>query len=209
MTQRATFTVRGRPVPKGRPRFDRRSGRTYTPKRTVDYERKVRGEALHAARWIRTGERSIEKRSDPWPIPDRCLRARPRRRGVPAPTCGCPWCSSTFEVRLVVYLADRRKVDLDNVAKAVLDGCNGILWLDDSQVAGLKVSGDMSRRNPRVEVEVLRHEPVQAELALEEAPAPGSPCEDCEGAGAFDVELPSGRTKRVVCGDCKGTGVAA
>lgn len=210
VTQIASFVVRGRPVPKGRPRFDRRSGRTYTPQRTKDYEKKVRGEALHGARWIRTGERSLEKRPDPWPIPDRCLRARPRRRGVAAPDCGCGWCSSTFSVVLRVFLADRRKVDVDNIAKAILDGANGVLWLDDSQVTDLKVSSDMSRKNPRVEVEVSRYEPDQ--LALSLAREEGSLfegyvlCADCEGVGSFEVELPSGKKKTVRCGTCAGRG---
>lgn len=32
------FTVPGRPVPKERPRFNTRTGRAYTPRRTKDYE---------------------------------------------------------------------------------------------------------------------------------------------------------------------------
>jgi Holliday junction resolvase RusA-like endonuclease len=28
---------------------------------------------------------------------------------------------------------------LDNVAKSILDGCNGVLWDDDAQVDGLTV----------------------------------------------------------------------
>lgn len=35
------FHVIGQPVPKGRPRFDPRSRRAYTPKRTVAYEKDV------------------------------------------------------------------------------------------------------------------------------------------------------------------------
>lgn len=46
-----TFTVPGPPVPKGRPRVVRRAGktRTFTPKRTVAYETRVRLCALQAA----------------------------------------------------------------------------------------------------------------------------------------------------------------
>lgn len=35
------FTVPGRPVPKGRPRFNTRTGHAYTPRRTQDYQAKV------------------------------------------------------------------------------------------------------------------------------------------------------------------------
>ena len=46
-TQRTlTFTVPGRPVPKGRPRFAR--GHAYTPKKTRDAEAKVKALALVA-----------------------------------------------------------------------------------------------------------------------------------------------------------------
>lgn len=34
--------VHGRPVPKGRPRFDPRSGRAYTPKETAAWERTIK-----------------------------------------------------------------------------------------------------------------------------------------------------------------------
>lgn len=36
------FTVPGQPVAKGRPRFNTRTGRAYTPEKTIDYENKVR-----------------------------------------------------------------------------------------------------------------------------------------------------------------------
>jgi Holliday junction resolvase RusA-like endonuclease len=36
------------------------------------------------------------------------------------------------------------KPDVDNYAKAVLDGCNGILWADDSQIVALSVSKQWS-----------------------------------------------------------------
>lgn len=40
-----SFTVPGRPRPKGRPRFGR-GGRAFTPKETVEYERKIREAAV-------------------------------------------------------------------------------------------------------------------------------------------------------------------
>lgn len=38
---RVPLTIPGPPVPKGRPRFDRKTGRTFTPARTRRYERHV------------------------------------------------------------------------------------------------------------------------------------------------------------------------
>lgn len=44
------FVVPGRPQGKGRPRFDRKSGRVFTPQKTRRYERLVAMEARRAAR---------------------------------------------------------------------------------------------------------------------------------------------------------------
>jgi crossover junction endodeoxyribonuclease RusA len=42
-------------------------------------------------------------------------------------------------VDLTFYLGDKRRVDLDNLSKAVLDGLNGICWEDDRQVVDLHI----------------------------------------------------------------------
>lgn len=39
---RVSFVVEGEPVAKGRPRFNTRTGRAYTPQKTLDYEYKMR-----------------------------------------------------------------------------------------------------------------------------------------------------------------------
>ena len=39
---------------------------------------------------------------------------------------------------LTFTLADNRRVDLDNLSKAVLDAINGIIWVDDRQVCDLR-----------------------------------------------------------------------
>ena len=39
-----------------------------------------------------------------------------------------------FEVALVFYRYQKHRVDLDNLSKAVLDGMNGVVWVDDTQV---------------------------------------------------------------------------
>jgi crossover junction endodeoxyribonuclease RusA len=40
-------------------------------------------------------------------------------------------------VLLIARPPDRRRRDLDNLAKAVLDGMNGVLYDDDSQIDNL------------------------------------------------------------------------
>ena len=59
-----------------------------------------------------------------------------------------------FTVRLDFYCRTARRVDLDNLCKAVLDALNGIVWNDDCDVTQLSAAKDIDRENPRVEVTV-------------------------------------------------------
>lgn len=43
------------------------------------------------------------------------------------------------KIELDFYMGDRRRVDCDNLSKAVLDACNGICWCDDRQVVDLHI----------------------------------------------------------------------
>ena len=63
-----------------------------------------------------------------------------------------------YEVTMRVYLPNKRRVDVDNVAKSVLDGMNGVVFADDSQVSALSVRRELDRERPRVEVDVRRVE---------------------------------------------------
>ena len=47
--------------------------------------------------------------------------------------------NARYTVTIHVFAPDKRRRDLDNVAKSILDGCNGVLWDDDAQVDGLTV----------------------------------------------------------------------
>lgn len=44
------------------------------------------------------------------------------------------------EVYIDFYLPDRRRRDIDNLSKAVLDACNGIVWQDDQQIVSLHLN---------------------------------------------------------------------
>ena len=59
-----------------------------------------------------------------------------------------------YRVHLEVSFPDRRRRDIDNVAKAVLDASNGILWGDDCQVDELVMRRAVDRSSPRVHVVV-------------------------------------------------------
>lgn len=117
MIDRLTFVVPGRPQAKQRPRTVRAGAgvRTYTPDKTITYERLVKYFALNAAtyqHWL--------------PLDD--LFQVLIRFGYPAP-------KKAKESR---YKASRP--DIDNLAKSVLDGLgqSGVIG-DDSRVVRLGV----------------------------------------------------------------------
>jgi Holliday junction resolvase RusA-like endonuclease len=55
-------------------------------------------------------------------------------------------------------LKDKRRVDLDNLSKAILDACNGIVWVDDKQIIDLHLTKRTGQEKPGVTVTVLRKE---------------------------------------------------
>jgi Holliday junction resolvase RusA-like endonuclease len=124
MTFMMQFHIDGEPVPKGRPKFTSRAGfmRTYTPRKTVDYELAVKAAAQAAMGptdlletpvgvylYIRL---SIPK-----------SHSKKRREA----------CLSGQEKPI-------KKPDIDNLAKSILDGMNGVIWKDDSQIVSLHVT---------------------------------------------------------------------
>lgn len=55
---------------------------------------------------------------------------------------------------LVFYLPDRRRRDVDNLAGAVMDALNGVLWRDDSQIVRLVAEKHLAAKGEFVGVEV-------------------------------------------------------
>ena len=119
------FTIPGVPVSKGRARaFVTKSGKPghYTPKKTVTHEGIIRTFACQA------------------------MRGRPPVQGtvrlsvhfyLPIPKS---WTKGRKEDARLGQLVHTIKPDLDNLVKAVKDGCNGVLWADDCQIWFLTAS---------------------------------------------------------------------
>lgn len=118
------FTVSGPAVPKQRPRMGGR--RAYTPKKTKDYECKVRqafSDAYHG---------DIPVYAENTPV-----------RAVIEVVQGVPqsWSKKRREAALVGKLAPTsRNGDLDNIAKSILDALNECVYHDDCQVTTLVIS---------------------------------------------------------------------
>lgn len=139
MTFSLTFHVDINPVPKGRPRFSKVGGfmRSYTPKKTSDYETEVRTQA----QTVMTRE-PLETPVAVYlyfrlPIP----RSHSKKRQ---------------EACLTGSERPIKKPDIDNLAKSVLDGLNGVVWHDDSQIVSLHLT-KVYARNPGIDL-LIREE---------------------------------------------------
>lgn len=57
-----------------------------------------------------------------------------------------------YALTMEFFCASARRVDLDNLAKLCADSCNGVLWLDDSQIVHWVARKRRDKDNPRTEV---------------------------------------------------------
>lgn len=118
MTFQVIFSVEGDPVGKQRPRFSR--NRTYTPKKTVEYEKLIADkaqEAMGASEPLKTPVAVYLHVNMPVP------RSYSKRR---------------LQACLAGLERPIKKVgDLDNVVKSVLDAMNAVVYVDDCQVVSI------------------------------------------------------------------------
>lgn len=123
MNNPLVFIVPGEPHGKGRPKFFRKGNfvGTYTPEKTANYENLIKVMFMQEA-----------NRMGGWMA----------AKGVPVHVS----CTCIFEVPKswskkkqdgVKWVT--RRPDIDNIAKAVLDGLNGVAWHDDAQVVKMDV----------------------------------------------------------------------
>ncbi len=99
-----TFEVLGPPVPKARPRFNKTTRQVYTPKETKDYERHV-----GSCSWVVTARNPwIE-----WPIKE------PQQVIV--------------DMEIHHEKSYGSAPDADNVVKAICDGIEGVIYVNDRQ----------------------------------------------------------------------------
>lgn len=130
------FTIPGTPVAKARPRITR-SGHAYTPKKTADYEMRVKicVMQLMAVQRLRPTTEAVRLTVQAFfPIP-------------------ASWTKAKKEKALNGDLKHTTKPDFDNVEKAIQDAMNGIVYKDDSQIVLVAGSKEYASE-PRVEVTV-------------------------------------------------------
>lgn len=142
MIEPLVFSMSGQPRGKGRPRATVRNGRptTYTDELTRKYEASVRliAQGVAGNRPPLEGAISVSLRFRITPPASASKRLRAAMLSGELPYFG--------------------RIDVDNAAKAILDGCNGVLWRDDVLITRLfttKVAAD----KPGVDVVVTPLQP--------------------------------------------------
>jgi len=132
------FTVWGEPKGKGRPRFTRTGNivRTYTPKKTSEYEDVVRAEYCRQC-----GDFKFERGI----MLDLRIFAY---FTIPKRTSKKKW-----QQMIERNIRPTKKPDMDNIVKIIADSLNKIAYHDDSQIVDTMVRKFYSD-NPRVEITI-------------------------------------------------------
>lgn len=117
------FVIPGPAVGKGRPRFARRGNfvTAYTPQKTASYESLVRLAASAAMNGRQPLKNALQATFEVLAV-------------VPS-----GWSKKKRAMAVLGEIKPTVKPDADNIAKTVLDACNGILFEDDKQVCDLAV----------------------------------------------------------------------
>ena len=124
--------IPGEPVAKGRPRV-MRSGITFTPKKTMNYEVLIKELFIISKQKMLEGELQA------------CINAY-----FQIPKSASKIKRAQMESAL---LRPTKRPDLDNIAKSILDALNGLAYQDDSQIVRLVVEKRYAEK-PRVELTI-------------------------------------------------------
>ena len=126
--------VYGEPNGKGRPRFSKTTGRTYTPKQTVTYENLVKTEYKLQCSDIKFSDHAM--------LDVRVIAyyAIPKSAS-----------KKNRQAMLDHKIRPTKKPDFDNIGKVICDALNNIAYRDDAQIVDAQVRKFYSDR-PRVVV---------------------------------------------------------
>jgi Holliday junction resolvase RusA-like endonuclease len=117
------FYIYGVPVPEGRARFTK-TGRAYTPEKTRVFKNHVQLAAVSA-----TIEAAMFG-----PLSGALRMTLDFTLPIPP-----SWTKRKQDQASAQLLRPTGKPDCDNLAKAVMDGCNGVMYFDDAQIVALSV----------------------------------------------------------------------
>lgn len=133
------ITIYGEPVPQGRPRFTK-NGHTYDPEKSRSYKQLVRF-------WVTQRLKNIDGFK---PFENALCVDLSFYFGIPS-----SWTkkrkleASVGQIRPIV-----RNGDIDNMVKAILDACNGLLWVDDAIVTDISARKRYTSERARVTIKI-------------------------------------------------------
>ena len=130
------LVIMGEPVAAGRPRFSNRGGfvKAYDPKKSREYKALIKEQALQ--------QLSKDYQSFDCPITVDINVYRSIQKSIS---------KKEYDRRLSNEVRPTVKPDTDNYIKIILDGLNGLVWLDDNQITDIAAHKYYSDE-PRVEV---------------------------------------------------------
>lgn len=131
------ITIPGVPVPQGRPRLNTWRGRVYDPQKSKKEKHRIRAEVALYMRCNRIA------------MLEGALRVS-LQFFLPIPKSFSKKRRAACDAGSILPTA---KPDLDNLAKLVLDACNGVLFTDDSYVVEMVLSKRYSLE-PSIVIEV-------------------------------------------------------
>lgn len=127
MSYEVNFTIPGKVQAKQRPKFNRFSGKAYTPKQTISYENWVRECYMNAIKG-KTFSKETTIYDKPLSVEIKAYFEVPKSESQKKKKQ-----MLSGEIRPMI------KPDCDNIAKSILDGLNNIAYADDKQVVSLGV----------------------------------------------------------------------
>tara|TARA_R110002096_G_scaffold225798_1_gene415117 strand:- start:327 stop:752 length:426 start_codon:yes stop_codon:yes gene_type:complete len=132
-----SFIVYGQPVAKSRPRFNMKTGNVYTPQKTVDYETRVR-----QAAWVAMSKHKYKIFDGNCSVEIKAFLSIPKS-----------WTKQKkFEAELGKVIPS--KPDIDNIAKSILDGAQGVTFKDDKQIFHLAITKRYQDEDTKPQVQV-------------------------------------------------------
>lgn len=132
------FIVDGQPQRKRRPRF-RRVGnfvRTYTPKETHDYEKHIADCYLEQVGNVIFEDIPIKVKIIAYFEIPKAFSKRKRQEAITH-----------------IIKPNRNRLDVDNIAKVVLDALNGVAYADDRSITDLTIRKRYAEQ-PRLEISI-------------------------------------------------------
>lgn len=123
-----SFEIQEKAIGKERPRYNTKTHTTYTPQKTKNYEEMVR--------WSFISKYNVEKEAsyEPFKATIMAIFKPPVR-------------TSQKKLKELIGKPYLKKPDTDNIAKAILDSLNGLVYKDDNQVTELIIKKEYGLEN--------------------------------------------------------------